>query len=251
MSAQYDDIAEHYRRSKDSPLRTYVEAYTFEQMIGDVRGKRVLDLACGEGFYSRRLRALGADRVVGVDVSRQMIALAERQESENPLGIEYVCADVCDLGDLGRFDIVVAAYLLHYAPDAQDLERMLRNIRRHLPEGGRFVTLNENPDQPPARYAGYEQYGFSKMVEGPCVDGAPITYWMLVGRRLFKFHAVYFTRQTYETALAGAGFAGVKWRPPMLDPAGVAAHGADYWREYLANPPIVGLECRLRAAACC
>ncbi len=251
MSAQYDEIAEHYRRSKSSPLRTYVEAYTFLQMIGDVRGKRVLDLACGEGFYSRRLRTLGADRVVGVDISPQMISLAEQQECENPLGIEYVCADVCDLGDLGSFDIVVAAYLLHYAPDAQDLERMCRNIRRHLPAGGRFVTLNENPDQPPARYAGYEQYGFNKTLEGPSADGAPITYWMIAGRELFKFHAVYFTRTTYEAVFARAGFTDVTWQPPVLDPAGVAAHGADYWREYMDNPPIAGLECRVQAPPCC
>ena len=68
-ASQYDDIAEQYRRSKFSPLRTYIEAYTFLNLIGDVRGKRVLDLACGEGFYSRRLKTLGADRVVGVDVT--------------------------------------------------------------------------------------------------------------------------------------------------------------------------------------
>lgn len=249
MSAQYDDIAEHYRRSKVSPLRTHVEAYTFEQMIGDVRGKRVLDLACGEGFYSRRLRALGADRVVGVDISAQMIDLAEQQEREDPLGIDYVCADVCELGDLGRFDIVVAAYLLHYAPDAHDLERMCRTIRRHLPEGGRFVTLNENPDQLPEHYTGYEQYGFNKTLEGPCADGSAITYWMIAGRELFKFHAVYFTRETYEAVFARAGFTDVKWRSPMLDPAGGAEYGADYWREYMDNPPMVGLECRVQAAS--
>jgi 2-polyprenyl-3-methyl-5-hydroxy-6-metoxy-1,4-benzoquinol methylase len=80
MSAQYDAIAEQYRRTKASPLRTFIEAHTFLKLIGRVDGKRVLDLACGDGFYSRRLKELGAARVVGLDISRQMIELALAQE---------------------------------------------------------------------------------------------------------------------------------------------------------------------------
>jgi len=243
--SQYDAIAEQYRRSKSSPLRSYVEAYTFLNLVGDVRGKRVLDLACGEGFYSRRLKTLGAKSVVGVDISSEMIHLAEQQERENPQEIEYVCADVSELDDLGRFDIVVAAYLLHYAPNVDVLTRMCRNVRHHLPEGGRFVTLNENPDQPAGHYVGYEQYGFNKTVETPRTDGSKITYYMVAGRELFEFHAHYFERGTYERILTDAGFDYIAWRPLALDPVGAAEHGADYWREYLSNPPIIGLECRV------
>ena len=244
MTNQYDAIADQYRRSKSSPLRSYIEAYTFLQLIGDVRGKSVLDLACGEGFYSRRLKALGAERVVGVDISSEMIRLAGKRERDDPQGIEFHCADVRDLGDFGQFDIVVAAYLLHYAPDVDDLASMCRNIRRHLPAAGRFVTLNENPDQPPDRYVGYEQYGFNKTVEQPRMDGSRITYYMVSGRELFELHGHYFARQTYENALSDAGFGSITWHPLALDPAGLAKYGADYWREYLDNPPVIGLECR-------
>lgn len=242
---QYDAIAEQYRRSKASPLRTYIEAYTFLNLIGDVRGKRVLDLACGEGFYTRRLKALGATTVVGVDISGEMIRLAEQQEHDAPLGIEYVCADVCALGNLGSFDLVVAAYLLHYAPCRDDLARMCCNIRGQLPAGGRFVTLNENPDQSAECYAGYEQYGFNKTVARPRVDGSQITYFMVAGRELFQFHAHHFARPTYEQVLNQAGFTQTTWHPLALDPAGVDAHGSEYWQEYLDNPPVVGIVCRV------
>lgn len=244
-ASQYDAIAEQYRRSKSSPLRSYVEVYTFLQLVGDVRGKRVLDLACGEGFFSRRLKTLGAASVVGVDISAEMIRLADQHERDDSHGIEFVCADVRDLGDLGQFDIVVAAYLLHYAPNVDDLAIMCRNIRRHLPDAGRFVTLNENPQQPAERYPGYEQYGFNKTVDTPRVDGSQITYFMVAGRELFKFDAHYYSRQTYERVLADSGFRRIAWHPLALDPAGVEAHGADYWREYMGNPPIVALECRV------
>ncbi|MFQ5634697.1 MAG: class I SAM-dependent methyltransferase [Gammaproteobacteria bacterium] len=247
MNAQYDAIAEQYRRSKESPLRRYVEAFTFAALVGDVRGKQVLDLACGEGFYSRRLKAAGAARVVGVDVSGEMIDLAREQERAAPLGIEYLRADVRDLGDcgLGCFDIVVAAYLLHYAPDEAGLACMAANIARHLPAGGRFVTLNENPEQPAERFAGYEQYGFNKAAELPLRDGARLTYWMVAGRDMFSIHAHWYSRATYERVMSAAGFGSLVWHPLRLDEAGIAAHGREYWREYLSNPPVVGLECRV------
>lgn len=244
---QYDSIAEQYRRSKMSPLRRHVEAHTFMQLIGDVRGRHVLDLACGDGFYTRRLRAAGAERVVGVDVSGAMVDLAREQEQADPLGIEYVRADVADLGAataLGQFDIVSAAYLLHYAPDTAALLRMCANVAAHLRPGGRFVALNENPDQPPESFAGYEQYGFNKTLEPPLRDGARITYWMIAGREVFQIHAHWYSRATYERVLQMSGFRSVNWRPLMLDPAGIAAYGREYWQEYLSNPPITGLECR-------
>jgi len=245
MNAQYDAIAEKYQRTKESPLRTYIEAHTFLDLIGDVRGKRVLDLACGEGFYTRWLKNLGAARVVGVDVSPQMIALATKQERLDPVGAEYVCADVEDLSCQGEFDIVVAAYLLHYSKNEQAMMRMGQSVVDHLPRGGRFVTLNENPDQSVEQYAGYAQYGFNKTVAQPRQDGSEITYWMVAGRELFSFQACFFSRDTYERVLTAAGFSDMRWHPLIVAKQGIEAHGTGYWQEYLSNPPIIGLECRV------
>ena len=205
----------------------------------------MLDLACGDGFYTRQIKTLGAAKVVGVDISSAMIDLAEEQEREHPIGLSYVCADVAELPELGLFDIAVAAYLLHYAKNEDQLERMCRSIARHLPAKGRFVTLNDNPEQSVERYAGYEQYGFNKHAEQPRLDGSEITYFMVAGRELFKFSACFFSRDTYERALRSAGFNKITWHPLSLDNAGINAHGAEYWREYMSNPPIIGLECQL------
>ena len=244
---QYDAIAAPYQRSKQSPVRRYVESYSFFHLLGDVRGLAVLDLACGEGFYTRHLRDRGARRVLGADISPAMIALARQQAAVTPDGVEYLVCDARDLPDLGAFDLVCAAYLLHYARDVGELARMCRSIAQQLPPGGRFVTINENPEQPQARYAGYLQYGFSKTVAGPRREGSPISYAMISGRELFRFEAYHFERATYEQALAAAGLVDVCWHPLLLDPAGEVAMGTAYWAEYLGNPPVVGLTCR-RAA---
>jgi SAM-dependent methyltransferase len=244
VAAPYDAIAEQYQRSRRAPIRRYIEGYTFFDLVGPVAGLAVLDLACGEGCYTRELAQRGARRVVGVDISPAMIALARQQPIA---GIEYVVSDVQSLPDLGQFDLVVAAHLLHYARDADALDRMCERIAAHLAPGSRFVALNENPEQPPARYAGYAQYGFSKSVPAPRREGSAITYRVISGRELFCFDAYHHERATYERALAAAGFTQIRWHPVRLDPAGEAEFGAAYWREYLDNPPIAALECRRRA----
>lgn len=243
-SPQYDAIAAAYQRSRQSPVRRYVESYTFLGLLGDVAGLAVLDLGCGAGFYSRALAARGARRVVGVDVSPAMIALARAEPAGAGCAVEYRLGDVADLPALGPFDLAAAAYLLHYARDAGELGRMCASIAHELAPGARLVAINENPEQPEARYAGYLQYGFGKSVASPRREGSPITYAMVSGRELFRFEVYHFERATYERALAAAGFVDVCWHPLRLDPAGVQAHGAAYWEEYLANPPVAGLTAR-------
>ncbi|GMW07903.1 MAG: class I SAM-dependent methyltransferase [Gammaproteobacteria bacterium] len=243
-ATQYDAIATQYQRSRRSPIRRFVEEPSLFNMLGDVADLAVLDLACGEGWYSRQLRRRGARQVVGADISAAMIDLARAQERSEPLGIDYRVCDARALPVLGAFDVVCAAYLLHYARDTDELARMCRSIAGQTVPGGRLVSLNENPFQSPERYAGYLGYGFSKSVVGARREGSPIAYAMVSGRELFRFEVYHFEPTTYERALAEAGFVDVRWHTLVFDPAGEAGLGADYWAEYLGNPPVIGLSCR-------
>src|SRR5262245_66101336 len=87
--AEYDDIAADYSASKQLPFRVLVEAPTLFAIAGDVRGKSILDLPCGDGTYSRAFARRGAASVLGVDLSGSMIERARKSESESPLGICY------------------------------------------------------------------------------------------------------------------------------------------------------------------
>ena len=131
--AAYDAIAKDYQRTKASPVRAAIETFTLNELLGDSRGLAVLDAGCGDGFHARRLMAAGAVRVAGVDVSPAMIGLAREQERAEPLGIQYACCAVEDLPDLlcgAGFDVVLASYLLHYAPTVEVLQRMCRRRYR-------------------------------------------------------------------------------------------------------------------------
>lgn len=245
MSAQYDAIAEGYRRTKASPLREYVEAYSLMKMAGDVAGLDVIDLACGDGFHTRRLLAAGAAHVTGVDISGEMIALAEADEAQDSLGARYVCADVADFETKHKADLVTAAYLLHYAPDEERLRLMCSRVAGCLKPGGRLVGINEDPLQAADDYPGYTRYGFNKQFSDPRESGSPIRYSMVAGREMIRFDVYYYPLDVYERALLDAGFRDIRWTPLQLSPAAADAMPSGYWDDYLANPPVCGLEAHL------
>ncbi|NUP39087.1 MAG: class I SAM-dependent methyltransferase, partial [Streptomyces sp.] len=60
---QYDKIGEAFEGFKSLPLTRYAEVPGFLALVGDVRGKSVLDLASGTGFYSREFKRRGAEDV--------------------------------------------------------------------------------------------------------------------------------------------------------------------------------------------
>ncbi|MBV8589622.1 MAG: class I SAM-dependent methyltransferase, partial [Acetobacteraceae bacterium] len=115
MTTNYDPIAELYRRAKQQPWRAYIEAFTLMALIGDPAGRAVIDIACGEGFYSRMIRERGASKVTGIDLSEKMIELARASEAKQRLGIDYIIGDARNLGLGANFDLAIAAYLLNYA----------------------------------------------------------------------------------------------------------------------------------------
>ena len=85
MTTDYDPIAEQYKRSKQQPWRAHIEAFSLMELIGDPTGKRVIDIACGDGFYTRMIRQRGAAKVTGVDLSKKMIGLARASQAQQRL----------------------------------------------------------------------------------------------------------------------------------------------------------------------
>ena len=243
MTTNYDDIAAKYQRAKQQPWRLYLEHYTFFKLLGDVRGKAVLDLACGEGFYTRFIKRRGASRVVGVDLSPGMIELARRQEERDPLGINYLAHDAKHLALDESFDVVVAAYLLNYAQTAAELVTMGVAIVRHLKPGGRFVTVNNNPRQGIEHFAATRTYGFIKQAQGPLRDGTPVDYVFFLEDQSFAITNYHLSVEMHEAALKAAGFRQVTWHDPELSPEVGETTKRQYWAEFLSHPPVICIEC--------
>jgi toxoflavin synthase len=244
VDTPYDPFAERYRRSKDAPFRQHVEQYTLRKLTGPLQGETALDLACGEGFYSRLLRAWGAGTVVGVDLSSGMIESARRQEIAQPLGIHYHVQDVRTL-ELGQqFDLVFAAFLFNHAHNSDEFVEMARAVVRHLAPAGRLVAVISRGDQPVSAYPKITKYGFSKSTPGELVEGAPITITFHVDLGDFSIVNTCLYQSTMVRGLTAVGLGQQTWQPPLVSPAGVAQFGADYWNDFIEEPALLFLEAR-------
>ena len=228
MDTDYDRIADQYKRAKVQPWRTHIERYTLLRLAGDVTGKAVIDLACGEGYYTRALRQRGAARVVGVDLSRAMIELAEAEEARRPLGLEYRVGDVRTLEVPEKFDLAFAAYLLNYARTAEELTQMCRAVAGALRPGGRFVTANSSPVGMTADFPAGRTYGFSRRALGELAEGTPIVWEFFLPDSSIEVTNYYLSVKTMEEAFRAAG---------------LREFGRGYWAEFLARPPVAFIEC--------
>ncbi|HEY2508279.1 MAG TPA: class I SAM-dependent methyltransferase [Streptosporangiaceae bacterium] len=111
------------------------------RMLGDVRGRRVLDAGCGNGYLSRMLARAGA-HVTGVEPAAALFEFAADTERAEPLGIRYLQEDLSDLAGrqpldaYGPFDAVVASMVLPAIPDwTTAMSACVAQVR----PGGRFV----------------------------------------------------------------------------------------------------------------
>lgn len=246
MTTNYDDghTAEQYKKSKKQPWRSRIESYSLLKRIGDIRGKKVVDAACGEGHFTRKLRQLGAAEVVGFDVSERMIELAQAQEASDPLGIEYRVVDVRTIVPQQDFDLAVSAWLLVYAHDRAELASMCEGLACWLRPGGRFVTFTTNPDvyffNP---IPDYSKYGFQIKLADHLFEGAPIVWNSRLDGSDLEIENYYLPISAYESALKDAGFREFKVHHIELGPHPQGADDSDYWKDFLDYPTAILIDC--------
>jgi 2-polyprenyl-3-methyl-5-hydroxy-6-metoxy-1,4-benzoquinol methylase len=242
MKTDYNSMAKEYQLSKLQPWRQYVEAHTFFKLAGDLSNKNILDLACGDGFYTRQLKLRGAAKVEGVDISKAMIQLAKESEEENPLGIAYHVKDVLNLELNKKFDLITASYLLNYAKNIEELIQFGKVISAHLNPEGRFITINSNPDYQSPVNAMFK-YGFTRENKSRLEGGEIIYRFYQEDGSHIQVVNYHLEKTTHENAMKQAGLSNIKWHPIELSPEVDNELATDFWKSILSTQPVIGLSC--------
>jgi 2-polyprenyl-3-methyl-5-hydroxy-6-metoxy-1,4-benzoquinol methylase len=227
-----------------------------ERLLNLQPDERVLEFACGNGQFSRRMAELGAT-VTASDIAPRMIEVARRHTAERPELANRISFDVLDatrevdLAPLGecQFD---AAVCLMAIMDMAEISPMLRAVRRGLVPQGRFVFALTHPcfNHAGIRLAMEEEikegevivqravkvvtYKTTGATKGTAMIGQPRLQW-------------YFDRTLSEllSACFAAGFVLDGLEEPAF-PAGETAERQFGWQAYSEIPPI--LAARLRPA---
>lgn len=138
-SDHFDRLASRYSTLRSSP--DYVDPVTEAVVeLGDLRGKRVLDVGCGSGSMIAQLtRAFGVDGV-GIDASSEMIEAARREAPE--LEELYVGrAEALPFAD-GSFDAALMRLAVHHVDRPTTFAELVRVLR----SDGRCVLTTTDPD---------------------------------------------------------------------------------------------------------
>lgn len=109
------------------------------RVLSVTKSERVLDLACGQGYFARELYKLGA-QTVGADISRELIAKAKTMSSNIPL--HTTAAHKLDFAKDGEFDAALCVLALQ---NMQDIGAVFKEVKRVLKPGGRFVFVINHP----------------------------------------------------------------------------------------------------------
>jgi len=129
--------------------------------MGDIAGKRILDLGCGEGRHARALAQRGA-QVTAIDCAAFSVARAEEKAREAGLRIAHRVRNSNGLHGIedGSFDIVLCAMMLM---DCEDLHGTIREIVRVLKPSGRLFASVLHPC---FAVSGREGEGIGRMDKG-------------------------------------------------------------------------------------
>lgn len=127
-------------RSGKNYYSEYLNGPALKRMIGDVEGKKVLDMGCGEGYFSRFFAKAGAE-VTGIDISEDLIKAAVEEEERDPLEVKYFVADAANLNMLESesFDV---AFCYMALLDIRNYEGAICEVSRVLKTGGKICRFD-------------------------------------------------------------------------------------------------------------
>lgn len=140
----YNENAGQWLRLAPSSLSDFTGRPAVFDACGELNGRSVLDIGCGEGYCARELKRRGAGDYLGIDLSSQMIAAAKAQEEKDQHGIEYHVSDVTTFAPERQFELCVAVFLFNYLR-VEEMHRVFATVYDALVPDGQFVFSVPHP----------------------------------------------------------------------------------------------------------
>lgn len=223
----YDKLALDFRKSDAKPDKQFSILPTVLKLIGSPEDKTVLDLGCGDGFFTHAIAKLGAKMVIGIDNSKEQIKLANANPREN---VTFQDGDIFK-DTLPPADIVLSPFVVNYAESVPDVEFLLKNIYGALSNKGKVVLVVDLPKDQDLK-----KFGSIKTLQGPPVDGTKIKIDLYNSDKLIcTLFSHYFTPTTLENTLKKVGFKNVAWHKPIISEDGLQKFGKEFWKDYPDN----------------
>lgn len=136
VAGWYDELLEN----KDGTYQNEVILPNLKRLVSPQKGEKVLDIACGQGFFSRALDEVGAE-VTGADIAKELIGLA-KLHSPKTISFEVAPADELAFVKDSSFDKALIVLALQ---NIENLHGAVREAYRALKPGGSFFIVLNHP----------------------------------------------------------------------------------------------------------
>lgn len=138
----YNDYAGKWAKKMQSggdSAHKYLEKPAMYKKLPDLKNKSVLCIGCGTGEECNYIKSLGVKKVIGVDISEELIDYAKKNYPD----IEFYAMDMEKLNfPKSSFDFVYSSLVLHYV---ENWTKVLKNIYKILKKNGTFLFSTHHP----------------------------------------------------------------------------------------------------------
>lgn len=148
----YQKFAKFYDELFDETMYDKWLSYVKDNVTKD---ESIMDMACGTGRLLSFLSDEGY-QVSGMDLSDDMLTLADERLRDKENKVELIQGDMTDLSDLPNFNVITCFDdSLCYLPDLETLQTTFENVLNHLSDNGTFLFDVITPYQTDVVYPGY------------------------------------------------------------------------------------------------
>ena len=261
MASQYDEIGAKYNVFKRLPTSIVEEENVKDAILpyfSKLDNPRVLDLACGTGYYSHKLLQWGAGYVYGIDLSTSMVEVARQtvsKEQKQEGVLRFSAGNALTLGkipDEERFDMATGFWLLNYSSNLDEMTQMFRSISANLKDGGVFVGITPHPTDDVTAFADmtneaqrtqetrwgvrvnyYEELESKEGWRTEVIGGV---------EHKVAFKNFHLKKSVYEEGARAGGMKGkLIWRKIQLPQEALDKMGPAFWELYFTKGPHMGV----------
>jgi ubiquinone/menaquinone biosynthesis C-methylase UbiE len=113
------------------------------KLLGNIKGKKILEIGCGGGQCSIAFAKQGA-HCIGIDISEEQLKFAKNLAKKEKVKVKFILGDFQNLNRIksNSQDIVFSAFALHYS---QNLDEVFKQVHRILKKNGLFVFSFDHP----------------------------------------------------------------------------------------------------------
>lgn len=223
----------HYMelRSNERGFNAAIEEPAVYSLLPSLDGLRILDLGCGFGKFVSFCLKNGAERVLGTDISQNMISEAKKRINDPRASFVVIPAEEFE-ADEDSFDLVVSSMCFHYV---KNINSVFKKMSLSLKDHGQFIFSVEHPICTSLLKGWCNSEDASKRhwpVDDYKKETIRVSNWFVDG--VIKYHR---TIETYINELIDAGFSIKR----LLEPGPTAEAVAERpeLAEHLRRPPVL------------